>query len=170
MRISSIALLLFVAATVSTACATTRSRAPRGDVRRIAPEFSARRLEGGSASLSDFRGQTVVFYLWAAWHCADELPGLDDLAGRLSARNTIVVALSIDSEVGKVQDVVDSQPSWKVRFLHEPSGQVARLYDPKVFPAAYVIDRTGHIRHEFHGVTARDLEQIEARALQVSQQ
>ena len=134
---------------------------------KAAPDFTAASLEGATVELSSLRGKVVILHIWAAWNCADELPGLDGLAARLPASELAVVAVSIDRDRRDLETIVDSRAEWTLDFLHDPTTRVARLYDPSKFPAAYVIDRAGMIRHEFPGVRAADLRQIEARAKEV---
>lgn len=134
---------------------------------RFAPEFTAQTLSGAPVEFGSLRGKVILLHLWAAWDCADELPGLDEIASRLSLRAATVVAVSIDSEVAKVERVAKSREAWNLTLLHDPSGEVTKRYDPKDFPAAYVIDRQGRVRYEHHGLTARDLPQLEAEMRQL---
>jgi peroxiredoxin len=138
------------------------------DLNRVAPELGAETLAGVPFELAAMRGKVVVLYLWAAWHCVDELAGLDEMAARLLPHNVAVISVSIDRDISVVKRVVNSRARWQLTMLHDPTGQVARRYDPSGFPAAYVIDGTGRIQSAFHDVGLRDLLPIEARATEIA--
>jgi thiol-disulfide isomerase/thioredoxin len=55
--------------------------------------------EGTKASLSDFKGRTVLFNLWATWcvPCRMEMPALDRLQGLRGSKDFSVVAVNIDT-------------------------------------------------------------------------
>ncbi|MGH6852286.1 MAG: TlpA family protein disulfide reductase, partial [Methylocella sp.] len=63
------------------------------------PEFSFDTPEGTKASLTDFRGRTILLNLWATWcvPCRREMPALDRLQGILGSKNFSVVAVNIDT-------------------------------------------------------------------------
>lgn len=54
---------------------------------------------GGSRSLGEFRGKTVLLNVWATWcaPCREEMPALDRLQDKLGGPGFVVVALSIDA-------------------------------------------------------------------------
>ena len=149
---------------LSLGCAGSH-RPPRAQPNQAAPEFVANDLHGrGVRSTTLGRNNVVILFLWAAWDCADELPALDAVASRLSRQQATVLAVSIDRDVDVLKGVVSSRAGWQLVFLHDPTGQVAELYNPSGFPAAYVIDRSGTIRHVHHGVRTVDMPSIEAQA------
>ena len=144
-------------------CASSH-RPPRAQPNQAAPEFVANDLQGrGVRSATLGRDNVVILFLWAAWDCADELPALDAMASRLSRQEAMVLAVSIDRDVDVLKRVVSSREGWQLHFLHDPTGRVAELYNPGGFPAAYVIDRSGRIRHVHYGVGTVDLPSIEAQ-------
>ncbi len=53
---------------------------------------------GAPKSLADFKGKTVLLYLWATWcvPCREEMPALDRLQKALGSKDFEVVALSLD--------------------------------------------------------------------------
>jgi peroxiredoxin len=149
-------------------CGPRAYQRPTVDSNRVAPEFTAQTLEGGRVQLSSLRGKVVVLHIWAAWQCADELPGLDEIASRLLPHDVVVVAVSIDRDIAMLKNVARSRAAWRLALLHDPEGQVAKLYDPSAFPAAYVIDRAGRLRHAHPGLSSRDLPLIESQAAELA--
>ena len=90
-------------------CAQQIRTVDRIDVDKAAPDFAAKSLDGASVQLSSLRGKVVILHIWAAWNCAEELPGLDEIASRLPPGDVAVVAVSIDSERSDLTTVVQSR-------------------------------------------------------------
>ena len=134
----------------------------------MAPDFTAPTLEGGRVKLSSLRGRVVVLHIWAAWDCAEELAGLNQIATRSSTTDTVVVAVAIDRNISDVERVTRSRRSWRISLLHDATASVARLYAPSDFPAAYVIDRQGKIQYAHEGLTIAELPRIEAEVSELS--
>jgi thiol-disulfide isomerase/thioredoxin len=63
------------------------------------PDMTFRDAKGVERSLSDWRGRTVLFNLWATWcvPCRQEMPALDALEGKLGGPDFQVVAVNIDT-------------------------------------------------------------------------
>jgi thiol-disulfide isomerase/thioredoxin len=88
---------------------TARRMAPfaRGEVAAMSaasrpirlPDVTFRDGNGAGRSLSEWRGRTVLFNLWATWcvPCRKEMPALDALQGKLGGANFEVVAINIDT-------------------------------------------------------------------------
>lgn len=149
-------------------CTPASSRQRLADLNRMAPDFDAQTVDGALFHSSTLRGRVVVLYIWAAWECVDELPGFDVIASRLSLRGVAVVAVSIDRDIEVVRRIAHSRSEWRLEILHDRTGRVAKSYDPSGFPAAYIVDRSGAIRHAFHGVGLRDIAVIESHATELA--
>jgi thiol-disulfide isomerase/thioredoxin len=63
------------------------------------PDLAFRDGKGDERRLSDWRGRTVLFNLWATWclPCRKEMPALDELQAKLGGPDFEVVAVSIDT-------------------------------------------------------------------------
>src|SRR2546426_10156802 len=63
------------------------------------PDLAFEDADGKPRKLSEWRGRTVLFNLWATWcvPCRKEMPALDALQGRLGGPNFEVVAVNIDT-------------------------------------------------------------------------
>jgi thiol-disulfide isomerase/thioredoxin len=63
------------------------------------PDMTFRDAKGAERSLSDWRGRTVLFNLWATWcvPCRQEMPALDHLQAKLGGPDFEVVAVNIDT-------------------------------------------------------------------------
>ncbi|MPZ39926.1 MAG: redoxin family protein [Rhizobiales bacterium] len=63
------------------------------------PDMTFRDANGAERRLSDWRGRTVLFNLWATWcvPCRQEMPALDALQAKLGGSDFEVVAVNIDT-------------------------------------------------------------------------
>jgi thiol-disulfide isomerase/thioredoxin len=79
----------------------------RGEVAAVRPAEDARKLpvlafqdaSGGTKTLADWTGRTVLVNLWATWcvPCRKEMPALDALQEKLGSPQFEVVAVNIDT-------------------------------------------------------------------------
>jgi len=88
---------------------TARRIAPlaRGEVAALAVASEPRRLpplafkdgSGGTKTLADWQGRTVLLNLWATWcvPCRKEMPALDALQAKLGSDKFEVVSINIDT-------------------------------------------------------------------------
>jgi thiol-disulfide isomerase/thioredoxin len=69
----------------------------------LMPDMRFRDASGTERSLSDWRGRTVLFNLWATWcvPCRQEMPALDELQAKLGGADFEVVAVNIDTRDGE---------------------------------------------------------------------
>jgi peroxiredoxin len=116
------------------------SRPKQLDAGTIAPDFSARMLDGRTWRLSDQRGKTVLLYFWAMWcgPCVEGTPELQRLESELRSINPDFEMLSLS------MDDIDT----RVRLHVEKHGLT--------WPQA-VIGRTGPIVEEYRIIGAPTL-------------
>jgi peroxiredoxin Q/BCP len=98
-------------------------------VGRKAPEFKLESSEGGTVSLSDFKGKTVVLYFYPKDNtpgCTREAEGFRDAASKLKRKGAVVLGVSRDS--------INSHCSFRDKFdlnfplLSDPDGKTIRAY------------------------------------------
>ncbi len=106
--------------------------------------------DGQAASLSDFRGRTILVNLWATWcvPCRQEMPALDRLQAELGAQDFQVVAINVDTrnpdkpkawlkENGIRNLAYYADPAGKLLQTLQKSGHVVGL------PTTFVVDASG---------------------------
>src|SRR5260221_8723878 len=122
-------------------CASAGATAPTSDARpavvgRARPDLQLTPLNGGKGlRMSELRGKVVLLDVWASWcaPCKQELPMLDDMAGRLRSKGIEIVAVSIDDSREDAETFLRSRPRWTMRLAHDPEGKVpGRLQPPKM--------------------------------------
>ena len=64
----------------------------------IAPDFTCETIEGGTKSLSDFKGKYVYVDVWATWcaPCKEEIPAFEALKKEFKNKNIAFVSVSVD--------------------------------------------------------------------------
>lgn len=133
-----------------------------------APDAEFAPLRGGEAlKLSAFRGKVVLLDFWASWclPCKEELPLLNDMAGRLSSKGIEFIGVSIDEEKGDAERFLEQKKNWSLKLGHDPEQVGAKLFNPPKMPTSYVIDRQGVVRHVNAGFERDDVEKVEAQLI-----
>lgn len=91
------------------------------------PDLAFRDASGAEKRLSDWRGRTVLFNLWATWcaPCRQEMPALDELQARLGGPDFEVVAVNIDTiNPQKPRAWFDEVGLKRLGFYTDPSAKV----------------------------------------------
>ncbi|MEI6361617.1 MAG: TlpA disulfide reductase family protein [Actinomycetes bacterium] len=118
--------------------------------RSLAPDFTAKTLDGGTFRLADHRGEVVVVNVWASWcaPCRAEAPVLAKAATDLTGKGVQFVGLDTrDSDTSArayVQKFGLTYPN-----VIDRDGQVQLLFadslPPQAIPSTVVIDRQGRV-------------------------
>ena len=99
------------------------------DVGKKAPEFKLESSEGGTVSLKDFKGKTVVLYFYPKDDtpgCTREAEGFRDAAAKLKKKGAVVLGVSRDS----VNSHCSFRDKYELNFplLSDPDGKTIRAY------------------------------------------
>jgi cytochrome c biogenesis protein CcmG, thiol:disulfide interchange protein DsbE len=137
-----------------------------------APQLTVEGLSGKTIHVSQYRGKVVLLDVWASWcePCKQELPMLDEMAGRLRRRGIEVLAVSVDQERDNVVKFLRRRGRWSLTIAHDPHGQIADRLQPDKMPTSYIIDRAGIIRYVNAGFVPSDADVIERRLVEVATQ
>jgi cytochrome c biogenesis protein CcmG/thiol:disulfide interchange protein DsbE len=133
-----------------------------------APTFSAREIDPPARvkSLADYQGQVVLLNIWATWcePCRAEMPSMQALHETFGDRGLRVVAVSVD-DPGTEDKIRAFRRDFGLTFevLHNPSGDIQRLYQTTGVPETFVIGPDGTIRKKVNG--AADWHSAANRAL-----
>lgn len=125
---------------------------PPPQIGKPAPDFTLESLDGGRASLSDFRGTLVMLSFFATWcpHCQAETPHIVKLYNELGPEKLQVVAVSL----GETRDKVEAyRQEYNVPYplLLDPQGISANLYYVQSIPLNVFIDADGLILSGYGG-------------------
>lgn len=110
----------------------------------LAPDFTLERLDGGTVTLSDLRGQVVVLDFWATWcgPCEESMPYLQDLHDRYSSQGVVVLAINQEESRSTVARYINDR-GYTFTVLLDRNGAVGRAYDVWGIPYTVVIDQSG---------------------------
>ena len=136
----------------------------------VAPDFEVNNLAGGVARLSDHRGEVVLVNIWATWclPCRTEMPSMERLYQEFGEEEFEIMAVSIDAELGQISldgyvggDIQAFGDSLGLTFpiLHNPSGNIQRLYRTRGVPESFLIGRDGILYKKVAGPTEWDAPQ-----------
>lgn len=116
----------------------------------VAPDFTARQVDGSTFRLSDHLGNKVVLLdFWSTFcePCKAEFPQLRDIYERDRARGLLVVGVAMDGP-----ETAADVPAFVKRFgvdfpvVLDEDSRIASLYNPKKsMPLSVLIDRAGRI-------------------------
>lgn len=133
-----------------------------------APNFVVNALDGGQVSLSDYRRDKVVLVnVWATWcgPCVVEMPSMQRLYESLSGEDFEIMAVSVDAPFGQFD--IGGRPGGDLQafadelgltfpILHNPSGDIQRLYQTTGVPESFIIGKDGIIYKKVAGPTEWD--------------
>ena len=134
--------------------------------RKAAPNFHLADDHGKTVQISDFRGKVVLLNFWATacGGCVLEIPSFVELQQKYG--NTRFTAVGISADI-PYDGLKNAEEAWqKVRpfmakhKINYPiimgNDAVLSAYGFDVYPATYLIDRSGHIAATYVGVVSKD--------------
>lgn len=166
--------LMLVLAASLPSCATVGSARPAAHgpvVGQPLPDLPLRDVASGQTlSLKSLAGQVVLLDIWASWcgPCKEELPLLDEMAGRLAGTGVSIVAVSIDEDPEAMSDFLRLKKTWQLRVAHDPQHRVPSELQPAKMPTSYVVDRQGVLQKIYGGFTRADVSRIEEELKELS--
>lgn len=121
-----------------------------------APPFTASTIDPTpvARTLDHYKGKVVVLNIWATWctPCIVEMPTLEALHREFSDQDLRVVAVSVDqpNTQGAIRKFV-KELGLSFDILHDPAGEITRIYQATGYPETFVIGRDGVIRKKVIG-------------------
>jgi thiol-disulfide isomerase/thioredoxin len=122
-----------------------------------APEFALGALNGGKATLSQYKGQVVMINFWATWcgPCQQEMPLLDQMYKKYKGAGFTLLGVNVDKDAPPVKDLLTKKPvSFPV--LLDPENKVSKIYRVNAMPSTVIVDRKGNVRYVHKGYKAGD--------------
>jgi thiol-disulfide isomerase/thioredoxin len=115
--------------------------------RPAAPPLDLLTPDGAPLSLAALRDKVVVVNFWATWcePCVAEMPSLQHLRDRLAPRLEV---LGVNHQEGpaRIKGFVEKN---RITFpvVRDTDGSAAKAWGVRIFPASFVVDRVGHVKH-----------------------
>lgn len=133
----------------------------------VAPDFEMTAMDGSIETVEQYRGKVVLLNVWATWcgPCLQEMPAMQRLYEAMAGTDFEILAVSIDARLGETDGV--GRPGGDLRafaeelgltfpILHNPAGDIQRVYQTMGVPESFVIDRQGVIVKKIAGATEWD--------------
>ncbi len=127
-------------------------------VRMDAPAFTLEKLNGGKASLADYKGKVVLLNFWATWcgPCRYEMPGMQRLWERYREQGFVIIAVAADKNGHKQVAPFVGKLALNYPVLLDPEGEVRNRYEVVGLPMSYLIGRDGKISGRVIGIKEWD--------------
>jgi peroxiredoxin len=112
-----------------------------------APDFTLPARSGGSASLSQYKGQVVMINFWASWcgPCRQEFPLLDSMYKKYKSLGFTLVGVNVDKDSSDAEKWLAQTPvSYPILFDRE--SKVSGAYSVQAMPTTVFVDRKGNVR------------------------
>lgn len=132
-------------------------------VGNAAPDFTVTTIEGKKVSIKSLKGKVVVLNFWFTQcpPCREEIPTLNTFVDKYKNNKNVVF---LAPEVVPATTVADVQKFLKrVPFSYQVATggkDAAALYQVKVFPANFVIDKKGTVRMGYVGYNPYTLDEL----------
>lgn len=150
------AFILIIALTIGGYLIYKETRPPLVVEGALAPDFTFPLLEGGEATLSDYRGKVVVINIWATSckTCKEEMPFMEEKYRELNGEEFQMLTISTDKEGEEVvrpflekigEDAFNDPRGLTFPVLLDTKNTVASTYQTRKYPESFIIDKEGKV-------------------------
>lgn len=120
--------------------------------------FTLSDINGNVFWLDDFKGQVVLLDFMATWcgPCQASMPGLKTLHEEFKER-VVIISISVDPVFDTEQRLRDWMDSWDAQWVHAQDladPPVSQLFGVTGIPTYVILDKNGHIRYRYVGLTS----------------
>lgn len=139
-------------------CERDEMKAPPEPKPYSAPPFSLTDLSGKAVSLADYKGKPLIINFWATWcpPCKAEMPELQRARDARKDAGLEVLAINFKEKPETAADFVRKN-GYSMAFLLDELGVAGKDYQVFGLPTSYFVDRSGTIRHTYHGDMTREI-------------
>ena len=126
-----------------------------------APDFTLNG-DNGKVKLSAYKNKVVYVDFWASWckPCAKSFSFMNDMQARYGKKGFEIIAVNLDSEHSAAKGFLKKHPA-KFTVAYDPDGKTPGLYQLKVMPTSYLIDRKGNLVNVHKGFKEKQTNKLE---------
>jgi cytochrome c biogenesis protein CcmG, thiol:disulfide interchange protein DsbE len=153
---------IFIAISILFICVNTATCA---DIKNVATDFTLNDLVNQKFSLKDFNNKIILIDFWATWcgPCKQSLPWLNNLQKNYDKEKFVVIAITVDKDLNKVNKFVEETKIKDLLILHDKYGKIAKKYRLKSFPSSFLIGLSGKIIATYNGFNDKHKKDIELK-------
>ena len=121
-------------------------------------DFTVNAFDGGTFTLSQFRGKTVAVNFWATWcaPCRQEMPALDGYYQEHKGEGFVLLSINTGESADAASNFV-KQYGFSFPVGLDPSGGVKDQLGISGLPVTLIIDPSGKITYRHVGMITIDL-------------
>jgi len=112
-----------------------------------APDFALDTLQGGNATLDDYKGNYVLLNFWATWcpPCLEEMPTMEAAFQHFKDRDFTVVAISSDEEGEAAINPFIDKLGVTFPILLDPDKATSSVYGALNLPLSFLLNKEGQV-------------------------
>jgi peroxiredoxin len=112
-----------------------------------APDFTLDPLDGGTVTLSDYRGKWVIldFWIWTCSACREKLPIIEEVYTRIPKEELAILAIHYKGRESIIRTYVKGE-NLTFPVLLDLEAAACDLYNVHAFPTFFFIDSDGVVR------------------------
>lgn len=131
-----------------------------GMINEKAPDISLADLKGKMVTLDGFKGKVVFVDFWASWcgPCKQEFPEINRFISKYNDKDVVVLAVNVDKQRSHAEEFLAKIPdlSGKITVVLDPDSKVVSLYNARMMPTSFIIDKAGVVRYIHFGFNESD--------------
>ena len=133
------------------------------DLGKPAPDFDLLNIKQESVKLSAYQGKVVYLDFWASWcgPCRQTFPWMNQMQAKYGKEGFEIVAVNIDKKRPDADKFL-AQMGAEFTVVFDTKLNVARSYELKAAPTAFLIDREGNLVSTHLGFQADRAAELEA--------
>ena len=124
-------------------------------------DFTLTLLNGGNATLSAYKGKTLILNFWATWcpPCRAEMPSMETLYQRYKGQGLEILAVNIGENADTVQQFMQKN-GFTFPVPLDLDSRIGAKYGIEAIPTTFIIDKEGKIIGRIVGSIHWDTPQV----------
>jgi len=128
-------------------------------IKKPAPDFTVKTLDGKEIRLSDLRGKVVILNFWfvGCAPCKVEMPGLNKLTEEFAGQDIVFIGFALD-KADSLREFLKAN-SFEYQIVAE-SASIAGQFGVSFFPTHVMINKNGEVEYFLTGGSANRYEEL----------